>query len=482
MRAAAAPLALTAALLLSAGLSPATAAPAGGPLSPETLKTADRLREQALADNRAYEILSSLLTEVGPRFAGSEGLDRAVVWGEAKLRELGFSKVWTEPVKVPHWVRDAEEGRITGPFPQKVVLTALGGSAATPAEGLEAEVLRVTSLEEVKALPDGAAAGKIVFIDETMERTADGSGYGRAVQKRAHGPSEAAKKGAAAVLIRTVGTSTNRIAHTGGTWYQEGVRQIPAAALSNPDSDVLARQMERAPKETPVRFFLRLLTRDLPEVESANVLADLPGREAPEEIVLLGCHLDSWDVTPGAHDDGAGCATVIEAVRQISLLGEPPRRTLRVVLYANEEFKSSGGRAYAAAHEGEAGRHVAAIESDLGGHRVLTFTSGGAPDAEAVARSLAEALAPLSIEYGGHIDRGGVDISPLKAHQVPMFGLWQDVSKYFDVHHTLNDTLDQVDPEELSQNVAAYAVFAYLAAEMEGDFGRTPPPEEEAGR
>lgn len=416
---------------------------------------------------------------MGPRPAGSEGDRRAVEWGVRTLEGLGFENVRTEEVTVPHWERGENAGRITAPFSQPVVLTALGGSAATPAGGIEAEVLGVGTLEELDALPAGAARGKIVYIGSRMERTADVSGYVRAVQKRALGASRAARLGARALLIRSAGTSTSRIAHTGGVRYEDGVERIPAAALSNVDADLLEAELASG---RPVSLRLLLATRDLPEGRSANVIGEIRGREAPEEIVLLGAHLDSWDLGQGAVDDGAGCAIVTAAARLIGELPRRPRRTLRVVLFANEELGLSGARAYTAEHLGEIPHHVAAMEADLGAGAVLSFSSGATERAQPAVERIAALLAPLGIEYAGYNGHGGADVSPLAAQRVPMFGLWQDTTHYFDVHHTVDDTLAQIDPDDLAQNVAAYAVLAYALADLEGDLGPGAEPPESGSR
>lgn len=468
---AAAPAAAALALLLAA--SPGCAAPPepAATLPPALAQTAGELRSKALLSPLAFSLLRSLVTEVGHRMAGSPQDARAVEWARARLSELGFDRVWTEPATVPHWVRGENTGAITAPFPQEVVLLALGGSVATPDEGLEAEVLRTTSLAEVEALPERAAAGKIVFIDERMERTRDATGYRKAVAKRGGGASAAAKKGAIAVLIRSAGTSTARVAHTGGVRYAEDVPKIPAASLSNADADVLEAQLERG---GPVRFRLRLTTRTLPDAQSASVIAELRGREKPEEIVLLGAHLDSWDAGQGAQDDGAGCAITMAAAHLIGELPARPRRTVRVVLFANEEYGLSGARAYAEAHAAELGKHVAAVEADLGAGKVWVMESGVAePDLPKV-EALAALLAPLGITAGGNEGGGGADLRPLVPARVPLFSLEQDVTRYFDLHHTANDTLAEVDPEGLKQNVAAYATWAYAVAEMPETFGRAP--------
>lgn len=442
-------------------------------LSAEVAATAAALREQGLADGRAYQLVGSLTAEVGPRLAGTPGDRAAVAWALRTLDELGFDQVRAEPVTVPHWERGEAEGWIVGPDPQPVVLAALGGSVATPEGGLEAEVVGAASLEELEQLAPSAVEGRIAFIHDPMERTRDGSGYGRAVAKRHRGAAVAAGKGARAVLIRSAGTSTHRVAHTGSLRYADGVPPIPAAALSNLDADRLAARLADG---GPVRFHLRLTSRHLGEAESANVLGEVPGRERPEEIVLLACHLDSWDLGTGAVDDGAGCAIVMAAARLIRDLPQPPRRSLRVVLYANEEFGLSGARAYAEAHREELARHLVAAESDFGAGPVWRFQTWIAPSAVPAAAEIARLLAPLGIEWGGNQGAFGADLTPLRPFRVPMVSLRQDGSRYFDVHHTADDTLDQVDPGELAQNVAAWAVFAYAAAEWPGDFRPAPEP------
>ncbi len=466
---------LAVASALAAAWSLSGAAEVAPPTADELARTAEALRERAGTSDLAYQLVSSLSVEVGPRLAGSPGDARAVQWALAKLRELGFEQVRSEPVTVPHWERGEGSGEIVAPYPQPVVLAALGGSVATPPAGIEAEVLYVDSLDALRALPEGGAAGKIVFIDGRMEPTRDASGYGRAVAKRGAGPSEASKKGAVALLIRSAGTSDNRIAHTGATREQEGVRRIPAAALSNPDADLVAAQ---AKSGKTVRFRLRLTTRVLPDAQSANVIGEIRGREKPEEIVLLGAHLDSWDLGQGALDDGAGCAIVMATAKLIAELPVRPRRTVRVVLFANEEFGLSGARAYAAAHEAELARHVAAVEADLGSGALWSFTSGVEEAALPAVETVARLLAPLGIARGNNDGQGGADLSPMTAARVPLFGLWQDTTLYFDVHHTVNDTLAQVDQAGLQQNVAAHAVFAYAAAEMEPGFGRARAPKD----
>ncbi len=434
------------------------------------LAAATTLRDRALAGTRAYEHVSSIVTEVGPRFAGSAGDAAAVRWALNKLGSLGFSQVRAQDVLVPHWVRGTAEASILAPFPQPLVTASLGGSVGTPEEGIEAIVLRVESLDALKALSAAAVKGRIVFIDQRMERTRDASGYGATVAIRSQGPSIAADLGALALVIRSVGTSTDRIAHTGSLSYRTDAPRIPAFALSNPDADLLARQIE---SNKPVRLRLRSTARELPPTWSANIIGEIPGGERADEIVLLGAHLDSWDLGPGAVDDGAGVAIVMEAARQISRLDRKPARTIRVVLFANEEFGLSGAREYARQVGDELGKHVIAVEADLGQGPVWRIDSRVAPESAQAIEQMHGILQPLDVEHGTtNAASGGADLRPLREAGVPVLDLSLDATTYFDIHHTANDTLAKIDAKTLDQSVAAFAVAAWLAATKQGDFGR----------
>ena len=456
-------------LALCAVLAPALAAGAGVEWSEQQLATAGALRDRALSGTSAYEHVTSLVTEVGPRFAGSSGDAAAVRWALNKLASLGFSNVRSQDVLVPRWVRGHAEVTLAGPTPQPLVAVALGGSIGTSDEGIEAQVVEVASLDALNALPATAVSGKIVFINQRMERTRDGSGYGATVKNRAEGPSTAGHLGALALLIRSVGTSDERHAHTGSLNYRVDAPRIPALALSNPDADQLARWLKPG---KPVRLRVKSTARELPATWSANVIGEIPGTERAKEIVLLGAHLDSWDLGQGAIDDGAGVAIVVEAARLIGRLERKPARTVRVVLFANEEFGLSGAKEYARLVGDEAARHVLAMEADFGGGAVWRVQSLVAPAALPAVDAIREVLKPLSLEPGSNEARGGSDIGPLRALGVPLLDLSQDGTNYFDVHHTVNDTLARVDAKTLNQVVAAYAVAAYMAASKSGDFGR----------
>jgi carboxypeptidase Q len=453
---------------------PASPSPA---VTPEVAKIAAKLRTEALAGTQSYEIVRSLTVEVGPRLAGSPGDARGVEWAKKKLAALGFQNVRAEPVEVPHWERGRNAGEILSPWPQPVALTALGGSVATPTGGVEAEVLGVATLDELKKLDPAQAKGKILFVSQRMERTPDGSGYGAAVGMRGTGAAEAAKRGAVGLLIRSVGTDSNRLPHTGAMRMVEGQATVPAAALSGPDSDLL--EAELASGQT-VRFRLELETKTFPNAPSANVIGEIPGRDAGkanEEFILLGAHLDSWDLGTGAIDDGAGCAIVIETARRIGQLpaAQRPWRTIRVVLFANEEFGLSGARAYAAAHAAELPRHAAAAEADFGSGRVYQIKTRIAPAALPSFAQIVEIAKLLGVAFDPTNDSGGgADLSPLAPANVPVISFNQDGTTYFDLHHSANDTLDKIDPKDLDQVVAAWTGVIYAVAASDLDLRPAP--------
>ena len=440
-------------------------------LRPAVVTEAYALRERALVDDTAYELIGSLTTEVGPRLAGTPGDARAVQWAVEQLRALGFQNVRAEPVTVPRWIRGEARAEITAPWPQTLAVTALGGSVATPAGGLEAEVVPVGSLDELKAQPRERIAGRIVFFTARMERTRDGSGYGKTVPPRGSGALEAAKLGAVAMVMRPAGTSVSRTPHTGAQSTRNGIPPIPALALSNPDADMLERQLGSG---HPVRLRLSNTSRWDGEAQSANVIGELPGRGLGDEIVLLGAHLDSWDLGTGAHDDGAGVGIVMAAARLAAQAQPRPRRTLRVVLFANEEFGLSGAKAYAAAYRDRIDRHVLGMESDMGAFRPYGVRARVATDRLPLVRAMQGVIAPLGIDYHGSEAGGGADIGGLRELGMPVMDVMTDAAPYFDVHHTANDTFGAVDPQLVRLNVAAYATLAYLAAHAEQGFGRLP--------
>ena len=428
------------------------------------LETAAQLRDQALADDTAWKVTESLTTEIGPRLPGSEADARAVAWAQAKFAELGFDRVWTEPVTFPRWVRNSESARVVGDHAQPLVVTALGGSAGGE---VEAEIVRFADFEALEAAPDGSLEGRIAFLDFQMARAADGSGYGAAGGTRGRGPSVASSKGAVGFLMRSLGTSHARVASTGITRFAEGVEPIPAAALSLPDADQLNRLLERG----PVTVQLSLDVGFDGEYTSQNVIGEITGSGGGDEFVVIASHLDSWDLGTGAIDDASGVGITMAAGHLIGQLERRPKRSIRVIAFANEEQGLIGARQYAERHAGDIGLHLIAAESDFGAGRIYGFDTGAPEHARQATRQIAEALAPLGIEYMEGKGSPGPDIIPMAQAGVTWAWLGQDGTHYFDLHHNASDTLDKVDPEALAQNTAAYVVFAYLAAEAEGDFG-----------
>lgn len=436
-----------------------------GSIADQYQRPAALLLGRALIANRGMEVLSVLCDEIGPRLTGSENAERAIAWCQERMRADGFENVRAEPVLVPHWERGHCAVQLTAPLEEALAACALGGSIGTPDGPLEGPVVVVSGFEELRRIGEEGVAGRIVLFNGKMTRNGGSmSGYGRTAALRTQGAVEAAKRGAVASITRSVGTDRGRLPHTGAMRYEEGVPEIPAVAIAGEDADRIQRLVDRG---LEVRLTMDLGCQTHPDKMSANVVAEIVGREKPEEIVLIGGHLDSWDLGTGALDDGAGCAIAWEAARLLRELDLIPRRTIRVVLFMNEENGLRGGTNYAALHRDEADRHVAAIESDSGAGRPIGW-SGGSNEAivEAV-ESIAALLRGIgadSVQAGG---AGGADISPLFRLGVPCFGLRQDTTYYFDYHHTPADTLDKVGPFELSLNIGALAVMAYVLADME---------------
>jgi hypothetical protein len=455
-------------LLACLACGPAYAAPPA-PIPDATLATAKQLRERALADETGWKIVESLTTEVGPRLAGSEADARAVQWAAAKFKQLGFDKVWTEPVTFPKWERHGEHAEVLGAHAQPLVLTALGGS---PGGTVEGEVVRFPDLAALRAAPAGSLAGRIAFVDYRMQKFRDGHDYRNGGGIRHNGPSAAIRAGASAFLMRSAGTDSHRMPHTGITAFDDGLTPIPSAALSSPDADQLARLVALGP--TRVRVALDCGWNGT--ATSANVIGEMTGSTHPEDVVLIGGHLDSWDPGTGAIDDAAGIGITMAAAKLIGDLPQRPARTIRVVAFANEEQGLHGGVAYAEAHKDEVGRHAIAAESDFGAGRIYGFDAHVSADAQPVIQQIAAALAPLGIASLPGKGDPESDIGPATDNGVAWAWLGHDGSDYFDLHHTADDTLDKIDPKALAQNVAAYTVFAYLAAQAEGGFGSAPKP------
>jgi carboxypeptidase Q len=396
------------------------------------------------------------------------------------MRERGLSSVRAEPVKVPVWQRGVETATLLAPVHHRLAVTALGWSGATPAKGIEGDVVRFDAMDALRSADPKAVRGKIVFLDVRMRESGEMTGYGTAVVARGSGPMEAAKKGALAIVIRSIGTDSSRFPHTGSMHREKDAKSaLPAGALSNADADLLERALTA---HGSARIALDLEPRWLPDADSANVVGEIAGREKPSEVVLIGAHLDSWDLGEGAIDDGAGCGIVLEAGRALAALPTKPRRTVRVVLFAAEENSLSGGKEYAKVHAGEAASHVAAIEADFGTGRVVKIQLLSSPDARDRFHTIGPMLAPLEVASSDEKAFGGADVSPLRALGVPLVDLSQDPARYFDTHHTANDTFARIDSAALSQAAAAFATTAWAIAEMNGDLGRIPDADRERER
>lgn len=441
--------------------------------SPQLTEELQRLMNAALESDYAYRQLAYLCNNIGPRPAGSPQAQGAVEYVAAEMKRLGMD-VRLQKVTVPHWVRGAETGELVQ-WPgqvkgtsQKVVLTALGGSVATPADGITAEVVVVENYQQLAALGRDKVAGKIVLYNAKFDRALAASGhgleaYGQAVMYRGGGASRAAQYGAVAALNRSAGGAEYRLPHTGGMNYQANLEKIPAAAVSAEDAEMIAALA----KQGPVRLHLTLTPKTLPEEQSYNVIADLKGAVHPEQVIIVSGHLDSWDLGTGAIDDGAGVVAAMQVVNLIKQLGLKPARTIRVVAWMDEERGGSGSRAYSAELKSEAANHIAAIESDLGASHPIGFHINASAGAINQLRSAAAILQAIG---AGVIDvvNGSpeADITELNQMGVPAIGIFQDSRTYFDYHHTAADTLDKVVPRELQENAAVMAVLAYAIASL----------------
>ncbi len=442
---------ILAALLLA---TPALAQPSG------RIETAVRLRDAALAANPAWPLLIDLTDTVGPRLAGTEAEARGRAWAKAALQKLGLTNIREEAFPITVWERGQEQATIIGSN-HRLAIAALGGSGATPATGITAPVSCFDNLAALRAAPEAEVKGRIVFIDHRMTVTQDGSSYGINGAVRRAGPALAAQKGAAAVMIRSLGTDHHRNPHTGSTSFPAGTAAIPAVALALPDAELLARRCAAGPLQVKL-----VSTPTSRPGQSANVSGEIPG-SAAQEIVVLGGHLDSWDIGQGVFDDGAGVAITLAAAAtikaELARTGQMPRRTIRVVLWGSEEIGVVGGRAYAEAHKAE--QIVLAGESDFGADRIWQVGSKVAEAGLPLFGEIGAVLAPLGIQPdAGNKAGGGADVGPLAALGTGVLSLNQDGTRYFDVHHTPDDTLDKVDRAQLDQNVAAWTAAIWLAA------------------
>lgn len=416
---------------------------------------------RAFADPTAWKVLESLTTEVGPRPVGTAAMVRARDWGVAELKALGFQNVHVEAFTTPAWTRGAESAEVVGPWPQKLHILGLGRSPATPPGGITAEIALFRSYQDFLDQPPGSLKGKIAVVTQKMRKTQSGEGYGAINAQRTVGPVEAAKRGAVAYLLRSLSTEDNREPHAGAAGAG-----VPAAALSPVDADQLERMAARG---KPVVVHLELASTFDPKAPAYNVVGEIPGREAPDEVVVVGGHLDSWDPGTGAIDDAAGIAIMTAAARIAAQEG-PPRRTLRVVMWGSEE-QGGSGTAYAAAHKDEAGKIVVAGESDLGAGQIYALSLPKGAAAAPAMKAFRSVLPDLNVIHDPQAPRfGGSDIEGLMGLGVPFVDFNQDATRYFDLHHSADDTLDKIKPDELAQNVAVWAAFLYTVANSDIDF------------
>lgn len=404
----------------------------------------------------SWDRLAFMTDTFGPRHSGSPNLDAALRWAEAEMKKDGLQNVRLEPVMVPHWIRGDESLEILEPFPNSVPLLGLGGSVSTRPEGVSGELMVVGSFDELTARQN-EARGRIVLFNVPYTT------YGETVRYRGGGASAAAKVGAVAALVRAVGPPGMRTPHTGGMRYDETAPKIPTAAIPTEDADRFARMVKRGQN---VVLRLKMEARFVADAPSANLIGELRGTEKPEEIVLVGCHIDSWDVGTGAMDDGGGCVVTWEALRLLKNLGLQPKRTIRVVLFTNEENGLAGGEAYRDAHRAELDKHVLALESDSGVFKPRGFGFTGSDAARKTLTEIASLLKPLGADTIGP-QGGGADIGPsVAAGKIPSASLEVDGSKYFLLHHTPADTVDKLDPKDLADNSAAIAFLAYVVADL----------------
>lgn len=456
-----APAALSLAILLA---SPAAAQSGPGPCEGAVACAANEALD---GDTIAWDFVEGITTEVGPRQAGTEAEKRGRDWAMAWLRARGFTNVADEPFQMETWVPGGPAtARVTAPFEQSLEIVPLGDSASTGADGIEAEVVYFASYADLAAAPAGSLRGKIAFISHDMRPTQDGSGYGFAGPARWTGPGLAASKGAIATVIRSVGTESDRTPHTGGTSFPEGVEPTPAGALSNPDADNLERMFARA-GDRPITMRLVMTPRFLGETTSGNVVGEIEGRDPSLPPVLLACHLDSWWNSTGAFDDGAGCGIAAAAALNVAQAGQP-LRTIRVLFAGAEEVGLHGSVAYSEAHLDEP--IGVGIESDFGADRIWRIESNFTQSNPALYRELAQAVARFGVAPTQIVATGGADLNIARDQGAAIIDLQQDGSRYFDLHHTNNDTLDKIDPAQLRQNVAVWTQVVGILANTQEDY------------
>ena len=444
-----------------------TAATLAAQASPEALRPAsERLRAEAFRTHGAHEDLAWLCDRIGHRLAGSPQLDQAIAWAQTRMKAAGLVNVHAEPVMVPHWVRGEESAELLLPAPHRLNILGLGGSVGTPEGGLTADVVVVGSFDELDQL-GSAVKGKIVLFDVPWK------GYGHTVVYRHDGAAKAARHGAVGALVRSVGPVSLDTPHTGVMEYDPAFPKIPTASVTLEAATLMRRMQARGER---IRMKLAMGAKTLPDAPSANVVGEIRGTEKPEEVIILSGHLDSWDVGQGAQDDGAGSMIALEAARLIQALGLKPRRTVRVVLYTNEENGLRGGLGYRDAHRAEFKDIIAAFESDSGSERIKAFSLDlrkAAPEAKAAALASLKRLAgalepfgPIELRLGG----SGADVGPMVAEGVPGIGVGHAATRYFDIHHTHADTFDKVERDDLAHNAAVLASIAFALAQSEVRF------------
>lgn len=434
------------------------------------------LRERALLDNLSVDLVESLTTEVGPRRVGTEGDKRAIAWATEKFKTLGFDRVWTEEVPIAHgWERGEISAEIVSPYQQNLVLTALGYSVGTNGD-LLGEIVEFATFDDLLAVPEGdSLRGKIAFVSYSMADyvpppgASPMAGYGQGTRARGQGHVEAAKRGAEAIVIRSVGMDNNRNGHTGsGYGYQDDVKKIPYAALSAPDAILIQNMLARG---KPVTLKLNMTSAITGPIVGENVIGEITGREGSDRYLVLGAHLDSWDEGTGAIDDGAGVGSMMAAAAMIGQMEQRPRRSIRVLLFAAEEIGLVGVREYARAHANEIDAHLLGAEVDGGGGRINMLTSGVGDQSVPVVREMVKLIAPLGVSWNDANDAvGASDMSVLGRAGMPALNFSQNSNDYFKYHHTPNDTFDKIIPEDMRYLTAAYATMFYLAAEMDVDF------------
>jgi carboxypeptidase Q len=438
----------------------ATIAQSGMATPPPPASPADMAR----MDSIAYEITEGLTTEIGPRQGGTEAEQRARDWAVSKLKALGFANVREEQFDMPTWVRGEEKAWVISPYQMPMAITALGNSGATGEKPLEGEIVYFATYDELVAADPAKLKGKIAFVDHQMKRTQDGSSYSQFGRARFIGPNVAAKKGAIAIVIRSIGTDSHRNPHTGNTNFEAGVTAIPAGALSNPDANNLVRQVTRS--TAPVKIKLLLTPQNIGMRKSGNVIAEVPGMNPALPPIVIACHLDSWDLATGAFDDASGCGIITAAAKY--LVGQKPKRTIRLLWAGAEEVGIWGGKAYGEKYKSEP--HALAMESDFGADKVWRVDFKLPESAKPLADTIAADLAKIGIVRGKDAASGGADVGAIIAAQgLGIIDLQQDGTRYFDLHHTPDDTLDKVDPEQLRQNVVAWTIVLDHVANYEGE-------------